>query len=706
MNEAILPKALYTCVMAKKKPKLLNRDISWLSFNERVLQEAIDKSVPLIERIRFLGIYANNRDEFFRVRVATLQRLLKLGGKHKELIGENPSKVAKNIQQIVNEQQGMLEEIYQKKIAELAAEKIFLVDETKLSTKQQTFVRNYFLEKILPFLYPLMVSETGKFPYLRDRSAYLFVRLKGLGIRDRYRHFLIELPTRIVSRFIVLPDEGTKKYIILLDDIIRFCMDELFYMFDYETADSHMIKITRDAELDIEYDFSKSMIEKITRSLKGRRIGRIVRFTYDLSMPPAMVAFLTRKMKLGKENNISTGGRYHNFRDFMDFPQLGGKHLYYPKLQPIIHPAFDHERSLFKTVSKNDILLHFPYHSYSHILDFLREASIDPGVESISLTLYRAARHSSVANALINAAKNGKMVTVVVELQARFDEEANIQLAQRLQEEGVRVVHGVPGLKVHSKLMLVIRKEGKKRMAYAHIGTGNFNENTARIYSDFSLLTANPKITEEVEDVFAFYNDNLRVTRPKQLLVAPFFYRKRILQMIQKEIDDAVSGKPGYIHAKMNSLVDFETIHKLYEASCAGVKIKLIIRGTCALVPGVKGMSENIEIISIIDKFLEHSRLFIFANGGDEKVYIASADWMMRNFDQRSEVAVPIIDEALRNMLREIFNIQFSDNTKARIIDENQENIHRPTSGKKIRAQDATYAFLKRKAGDFSKKLI
>jgi polyphosphate kinase len=390
----------------------------------------------------------------------------------------------------------------------------------------------------------------------------------------------------------------------------------------------------------------------------------------------------------------------------MDFPQLGGKHLYYPKLQPIIHPAFDHERSLFKTVSKNDILLHFPYHSYSHILDFLREASIDPGVESISLTLYRAARHSSVANALINAAKNGKMVTVVVELQARFDEEANIQLAQRLQEEGVRVVHGVPGLKVHSKLMLVIRKEGKKRMAYAHIGTGNFNENTARIYSDFSLLTANPKITEEVEDVFAFYNDNLRVTRPKQLLVAPFFYRKRILQMIQKEIDDAVSGKPGYIHAKMNSLVDFETIHKLYEASCAGVKIKLIIRGTCALVPGVKGMSENIEIISIIDKFLEHSRLFIFANGGDEKVYIASADWMMRNFDQRSEVAVPIIDEALRNMLREIFNIQFSDNTKARIIDENQENIHRPTSGKKIRAQDATYAFLKRKAGDFSKKLI
>jgi polyphosphate kinase len=691
--------------MPKKVNKLLNRDISWLSFNERVLQEATDKNVPLIERIRFLGIYANNRDEFFRVRVATLQRLLKLGGKHKELIGENPSRLARNIQQIVNEQQGMLEEIFQKKIGELAAEKIYLVDENKLSTHQKAYVRNYFLDKVLPFLYPLMVNENDKFPYLRDRSAYLFVRLKGLGVRDRFKHFLIELPTQSVSRFVVLPEERNKKYVILLDDVIRCCLDELFYMFDYAYADSHMIKITRDAELDIEYDFSKSMIEKITKSLKGRRVGHIVRFTYDSNMPAAMVHFLTKKMKLGKENNISTGGRYHNFRDFMDFPQIGGKHLYYERPSPIIHPAFDHERSLFKVVSKDDILLHFPYHTYSHILDFLREASIDPQVVSISMTLYRAAKNSAVANALINAAKNGKEVTVVVELQARFDEEANIHLAQRLQEEGVKVIHGVPGLKVHSKLLLVKRKEGIRLMNYAHIGTGNFNENTARIYSDFSLLTANPKITEEVEDVFHFYNDNLRVSRPKHLLVAPFYYRKRILQLIHQETLHARAGKTAYIRAKMNSLVDFETIQKLYEASNAGVTVQLIVRGTCALVPGVKGLSENIEVISIIDKYLEHARLFIFCNGGDEKVYIASADWMMRNFDQRSEVAVPIYDHSLKNMLREIFHIQFSDNTKARILDANQDNLHRITTGKKIRAQEATYAYLKRKSGDFSKKL-
>jgi len=630
--------------MRHKNLKILNRDISWLSFNARVLQEATDPTVPLIERIRFVGIFSRNRDEFFRVRVATLQKMLKLGKQSREMIGENPNEIVKEIQSIALEQQTILEQIYRKKIEELKQANIFLVNEKQLNTNQKKFVQNYFLEKVMPYLFPIMVNEDTKFPYLRDKSSYLFVRLKKAKSKLA-KYSIIELPT-------------------------------------------HM---------EIEYDLSKSLVEKISKGLKGRKVGHIVRFTYDENMPKEMMDYICKKMKISKVNNLVAGGRYHNFKDFTDFPDLGKPELLYKKNEPIIHPAFTYERSLFKVVKEKDILLHFPYHSYSHILDFLREASIDEDVVSIQLTLYRAAKISSVLNSLLNAIKNGKLVTVVVELQARFDEEANINWATKLQEEGARVIYGVPGLKVHSKLFLITRKEGTKTTCYAHIGTGNFNEQTARIYSDFSLLTANPKITDEVRHLFDFYADNLHSYRYKNLLVAPFFMRKRIVQLINQETINAKAKKPAYIYLKMNSLVDSEMIQKLYEASNAGVKIKLIIRGICSLKPGKKGMSQNIEILSIVDKykFLEHGRLFIFANAGDEKVYISSADWMIRNFDYRSEAAVPILDEDIKNQLRKIFEIQFADNTKARIIENNQTNFYRKNTLKKSRAQIDTYTYLK-----------
>jgi polyphosphate kinase len=681
--------------MAKKEVhKILNRDISWLSFNERVLQEATDPKVPLIERIRFMGIFSRNRDEFFRVRVATLQRMLKAGGKSVELIGEKPAQLVKDIQEIVTLQQHMLEDIFQAKLAELEKENIFMLNETQLDPDQGVFVRNHFLERVLPYLVPLMIDEESGFPYLRDKSSFLFLRISKKGKDKKTTYSIIELPTHVMSRFVVLPRKGDKHFIMMLDDVIRFGLDEIFYIFDYDRIDSHMIKITRDAEMDIEYDYSQHIVEKITKGLKGRKVGHIVRFTYDGDMPIEMLRFISKKMKLGRDNNMVTGGRYHNFKDLFDFPTLGKESLTYPPIVPLRHPAFDHERSLFKILKERDLLLYFPYQSYGHILDVLREASIDPQVQSIKLTLYRAASNSNVLNALVNAVRNGKQVTVVVEVQARFDEEANIQWSQKLQEVGARVIFGVQGLKVHSKLFLITRKEENKLVRYAHIGTGNFNEQTARVYGDISLLTGDLRITSEVSALFDFYNDNLKIHRFRHLLVAPFGMRRKLLDLIQKEIDSARQGRAAFIDAKMNSLVDQEIIQKLYEASNAGVRIRLVVRGICSLIPGRKGSSQNISVVSIIDRYLEHARVFVFGNQGDPKVFLSSADWMIRNFDHRSEVAVPIFNSDLKGQLREFLELQFRDNTKARLIDRDQTNPYRRVPGKSYRAQADAYVFL------------
>lgn len=684
----------------KKKNKnipYINREISWLSFNERVLQEASDATTPLIERIKFLGIFSNNRDEFYRVRVATVRRLSKLGKKAFALYGDDPIELLPKLQRKVIEQQIRFEEIYDQILKELAEHKIFIINEKQLTKYQVSFVKQYFHTDIMPALFPIMVDDVRSFPYMKDKSGYLFVRLVSNDEKKKIKYALIEIPSKVTNRFVVLPVENENKYVILLDDIIRSCVDEIFEVFGYKAVEAYNIKLTRDAELDIDNDVSKSMLEKISKGVKDRKKGLPVRFVYDVAMPNDMLSFIMKKLNMNKKDNAIPGGRYHNFKDFISFPTLGEKKLVYKHPQPLEHKyLISNPNTILKTVMNRDILLHYPYHTFNHIINLLREASIDPIVESIKITLYRMADASRIANALINAVKNGKKVTVLVELQARFDEENNIYWASKLQEEGAQVIYGVTGLKVHSKLCLITSKIKGKEIRCAHVGTGNFNERTARIYTDFSLITCDKRITEEVAKVFDFYVDNFKVGNFKHLAVAPFYMRKIFTAHINKEISNAKAGKKAAITLKMNSLVDREMILKLYEASNAGVKIKLIIRGACSLVTGVEGFSENIKAFSIVDKYLEHTRVFIFHNNGDEKIYITSADWMSRNLDSRSEVAVPIYDKEIRKQLKDIINIQLSGNTKVRILDEKLENNYvKPKPGeKKIRVQDEVYNYL------------
>lgn len=687
--------------MINKKTVLINRELSWLSFNERVLQEAEDKTVPLIDRIKFLGIFSNNRDEFFRVRVATLKRIVKYPKKTEKLTGISPEPLLNKIQKVVIEQQIKFEQVYQKLIRELGRNNISIINEKQITREHGIFVKKFFHDTVMPTLFPIMVDNASKFPFLKDKSGYLIIKLGRNDNTKKNKYALIEVPTNAISRFVVLPKEKEKKIIILLDDVIRYCLEDVFNNFEHDYIEAYNIKITRDAEIDIDNDLSKSFVEKISKGLKDRKKGQPVRLVYDSQIAPDMLAFVMKKIKLRKEDNPIPGGRYHNFKDFISFPNIGTPDLSYKKIVPLKHPdlpdgqSIKDKPSFFKVLKKKDVLLTYPYQSFDHIIDLLREASIDPKVQSIKITLYRVAKNSSIVKALINAIKNGKQVTAVVELQARFDEEANIYWANKLQEEGAKVIYGVPGLKVHTKMFLITRKEGNKILNYAHVGTGNFNRDTAGVYTDHSLLTADKRITEEVAKVFTFYSDNLKTGTYKHLLVSPFFMRKQIIQLINKEIQNAKKNKPASIILKLNNLVDPEMIKKLYEASAAGVKIKLIIRGICSLVAGVKGLSENIEAISIVDRFLEHSRVLIFYNGGDEKYFLSSADWMARNFDFRSEVAVPIYDTTIQVQLRKIIDMLWADNTKARILGTEQNNEYRKINSKqKVRAQETTYNLL------------
>ncbi|MGZ4099474.1 MAG: polyphosphate kinase 1, partial [Bacteroidia bacterium] len=679
--------------MKKKTTPYINREISWLSFNERVLQEAADKTTPLIERLKFLGIFSNNRDEFYRVRVATVKRLSKLGKKAISVYGEDPKELLTRLQRRVIEQQNRFEDIYQELIKELAASNLFIINEKEMSASQEKFVREYFSEEVVSTLFPVMIDDTKPFPYMKDKASYLYLKLESILAKQKNKYALIEIPSKITPRFVVLPKQGNKNFIILLDDVIRFNTDQIFDVFGYRTVEAYNIKLTRDAELEMDNDVSKSMIEKISKSVKARKQGQPVRFVYDVAMPNDMLKHIMKKLGMAKKDNAIPGGRYHNFKDFMNFPNPGDKSLVYNHPQPLQHKYLIHNPfTTLKVIKQRDILLHYPYHTYNHIIHLLREASIDPTVESIKITLYRVAADSSkIANALINAVKNGKKVSVLVELQARFDEANNIYWANKLQEEGARVIYGVPGLKVHSKLILITTKEGGKTVNYAHIGTGNFNEKTARVYTDFSLLTANKQIADDLGKVFDFYENNFKVFQFKHLLVAPFFMRKELAALINKEIQFAKAKKKAAITLKLNSLVDKEMIEKLYEASKAGVQITLIIRGACSLVTELEGWSDNIKAYSIVDKYLEHTRVFIFHNNGQEKIFISSADWMSRNLDSRSEVAVPIYSEEVRKQIKDIINIQLSGNTKVRILDRKQENHYkRPKPGeKKVRAQDA-----------------
>jgi len=686
--------------MAKTKD-YINREISWLSFNERVLQEAMDPSVPLLERLKFLGIFSSNLDEFFSVRVGTLQRMLDAGVKSRAMVSGSPKKVMNEVHDIVIGLRDKFDTAFRQITSELENYNVYIVDETELSDEQQAFLKTYFDEKLRHRLVPIMIKDLPEFPYLRNQAIYLAVSMYRYSESQHVNYALIEVPADVLPRFIVLPDSDKGTCVIMLDDVIRFRLEGIFSTFDYGSIKAYTIKLTRDAELDFEDDVTKSFFEKVSESLKARERGEPVRFVYDQEMPGDLLEFILGKLHLVGFDNIVSGGRYHNARDFMNFPAVGPETLVYKKDKPLLHRDLIRHKSMFNAIKERDILLHYPYQSFGHYIDLLREAAIDPNVVSIKTTLYRVARSSNVGNALINAVKNGKEVTVVIELQARFDEERNMYWTRKLEEAGAKIIDGVPNLKVHSKLCHITRLEGGELVHYSCIGTGNFNEDTAKVYCDHTLMTANKDLTNEVERIFNFFNCNYKRFVYKHLLVSPMHMRRKLLAMIDKERKNAMAGRPAYIYAKMNSLVDSQLIRKLYDAGMEGVKIKLIIRGICSLVPGVKGLSENIEVISIVDKYLEHSRILIFCNGGNEKYYISSADWMVRNLDRRIEVAAPIYDHDLQQELKEYMELQFRDNMKARVINEPQDNKYRKRAGNELcRAQVDIYRFLEGKLRD------
>ncbi len=677
------------------KEKFINREISWLSFNERVLQEAQDPETPLFERIRFIGIFSNNLDEFFRVRVAAVRRMVAYGKDEENLLGRlTPEELFENIRTIVNNQQNKVQEIYANILEELKANNIFMINENELSEEQGKVVKKYFYEKVLPNLVPIMLRK-NKFPYLRDRSAYLAFKLYTKDDPSDFAYSLIRIPGRSVPRFFVLPQEDKKKFVIMLDDIIRYCAQDIFFYFDYDVIEAFTIKITRDAELDIDDDISKSFMEKMSSSLKKRKKGKPVRLIYDREMPEDLLGFLLKKLKMAEGSDAVPGGRYHNHKDFMNFPEIGKKKHYYTKQPPSRHKDLPPFTSIMKVMRQKDIMLHYPYQTFNHLIDFLREAAIDPQVKEIGLTIYRVAADSKVVNALLNAVRNGKKVTVVIELQARFDEEANIFWSNKLQEEGANVIHGVPGMKVHSKLAWVQRKEEGELRNYAYIGTGNFHEGTARVYADEGLLTADPRLANEVSKVFEFFDQNYKHYDYEHLVVSPFIMRSYFENCINREIELAKHGKPAWMMLKMNSLIDPKMMKKIYKAAQAGVKIKLIVRGIFGLQIGLKGYSENIEAISIVDKYLEHSRIFLFGAGGKEEMYISSADWMPRNLNRRIEVACPIYDEAIKEELKKMLEIQLKDNSKARVLDPELSNQYVKSSTTKIfRAQEDYYKYI------------
>ncbi|MBT8206214.1 MAG: polyphosphate kinase 1 [Eudoraea sp.] len=691
--------------MAIHKYQYINREISWLQFNERVLQESADQNVPLIERLRFLGIFSNNLDEFFKVRYATVKRIVLAGKKGKSVLGgETAKELLAAITKIVIEQQTKSLEYLHDIEKELESHHIYVIRESELTQKQADYVVRYFVQHVSPQLMTLILNDLTKFPTLKDAAAYLVVKMvmkseedeADTGIQKEKRYALIEIP-KAIHRFIVLPKEGEKRFIIILDDLIRYCLDRIFSMFEYESISAHMIKITRDAELDIDNDLSKSFIEKLSTSVAGRKISDPVRFIYDKKIAPDTLQFLKDKMNTHDTDSIIPGGRYHNRKDYMSFPSLGREDLLYEKITPLQIKGLSLESSLFEAIAKKDYLMYVPYHTFSYLIKFLREAALDPNVRSIKITIYRLATDSQVISSLINAAKNGKQVTVQIELRARFDEQANIDYAEQLQAEGVHVIFGIPGLKVHSKVGVIERKEVDGVKRYGFVSTGNFNETTAKIYTDYTLFTAHQAILKEIDKVFRFFEATYRIPTYKHLLVSPHYTKSTFINLINKEIANAREGKEAYIKIKMNSFTALKMVDKLYEASAAGVKIQLIIRGICCLIPGVPGLSENIEAISVVDKFLEHPRLFIFANNGDPKMYISSADWMTRNLDNRVEVGCPIYDPDIRQELLDTFEICWSDNVKARVFSQDHDNRYRKNNLPAVRSQFAMYDYYESK---------
>lgn len=685
--------------MAVQKTKIIARDISWLSFNARVLQEAADPSVPIRERIRFLGIFSNNLDEFFRVRVATLKRMMELRNKGKMHLENNPAQILEEIQMTVLNQQSEFNRIWEGLLEEMQEQKIFLVTETNLNEEQQEFVREYYNDKVKENIIPLMVESIPDFPILRDKSFYLGVVMWKQETALKRMYAIIEVPTRVMERFILLPSPDDEKHIILLEDVIRFNLPTIFSYFGYDQYAASVFKVTRDAEIDIDNDISTTLIQKIEKGLKNRRKGKPVRYVYDREMDPGLLEFLIRKLNLTKRDNIIPGGRIHNFREFMDFPETVFQTSSI-KRRPFMHRDLEDKR-ISDVIMERDVMLHFPYHSFSPLIDLLREAAIDPDVTAIKLTAYRMAKHSKVINALINAVRNGKQVTVMLELRARFDEEANLAWKVRLEDEGVKVLIGIPNMKVHAKLCVIRKRVSNRIVHYGFVSTGNLNEDTARVYADHCLMTSNPAIMADANRIFSYVEHyktgNHFLKACTTIIPSPQIVRREILKMIDTEIKNARGGGRAVITAKMNSLSDVEIIDKLYEAAKAGVELNLIVRGIFCMLSESPKFINPVRAISIVDEYLEHARVWIIHNGGNEKYFISSADWMIRNLDHRVEATCPILDPRIQKEIRDILDIQLRDNVKARWLDNSLANEYVSTPGEKVRSQYETYFYLKNK---------
>lgn len=678
------------------------RDITWLAFNERVMQEAMDETVPLPLRIRFLGIFSNNLDEFFRVRVAGLKRAMDFKNKIiSESFFEPPSKILQKINNTVIKQQKDFTRTWKVIQEEMAKQNVFIKTPKKLTENQKTFVRNYFDEVVESNVTPILLHDNQPMPYLRDKSLYLGIAMRRKDFEYQSNFAIIEVPSRFVGRFVLLPSENGEKNVMLLEDVITFMLPDIFSYFGYDEFEAHAFKVTKDAEFDLDNDIRTNLAEKIEKGIKSRRKGKPTRFVFDRNMDKALLEFLIRKLKLTRKDSIIPGGKIHNFRHFMDFPDVFPAYEKPVERTSFTHPAFCEDKRITDVILEEDVLLTFPYHRYRPVIDLLRESAMDPDVKSIQITAYRLASNSKIINALINAVRNGKQVTVMIELRARFDEEANLEWKEKLEEEGVNVLVGLPTKKVHAKLCVIKKRVNGKTIQYGFVSTGNFNEKTAKIYGDHLLMTADRTIMADINKVFQALKkpkeDPLPVLKNcKNLMVCPQFMRERIINHIHREIEEAKAGRKAEMLIKVNSLSDRELIAQLYEAARAGVTIKMIVRGIfCAL--NLPDFKKKIEAISIVDEYLEHARVMYFYNKGAEDVYISSADWMTRNLDYRVEAAVKINQKNLKKEIMDIMNIQWSDNVKARILDNKLQNKYVKNNGPEIRSQIETYRYLRAK---------
>jgi len=680
--------------MISQKNIFINRELSWLEFNERVLTEANNPSVPLIERIRFLGIFSNNLDEFFRVRYATVKRIAVSSNSGKRLYKDRTAKELLNditLKSTSLQQKSF--KILNSIIILLEKKNIFFLDESSVESSHKSFISNYFFEYISPSIDVIILDSKKKFPKFKENLSFLIVRM--VLPNDEIQYAIIRIP-KTLNRFVKLPSKKSIKQIIIIDDIIRLHLKDIFKIFNSITINAFMVKTSRDAELDFDDDISKSFLDKIAQSVKERSSADPVRFVYDSKINDDTLEFLTKKMGINLEtDSIIPGGKYHNRRDYMDFPNLDDK-LVYKSFSPLNISNFSHSDNTFNKLKERDFLIHTPYIKFSYIISLLMKSSIDPKVKKISITIYRLSKLSKIASALINAARNGKKVIVQIELQARFDESANIKYAKDMQSNGVKLIFGSPNLKVHSKICLIERIESNSIKKYGFISTGNFNESTAKIYTDLTLFTSNEKILNEVSDVFKFFTANYKKYNFKNIFVSPVNTESRIKKLIQNEILNAKSGKSAWIKIKINNLTSYSLIKSLYDASRSGVKIKMIVRGICCLVPGIKNMSSNIEVISIVDRFLEHTRLMIFNNNENNKVFISSADWMTRNLDNRVEVTCPILQDDLKEEINDIFEIYWKDNLKSSLVN-CANTLSLPDSKNSFRSQEMIYQYYSNK---------